>query len=89
MAEACQHVRQHVWAQVFDRITPKAMRPLQKTNRVVRSVTTSDDPVIRHASASYTARAAAAAAAAAMDSHQSVRCSQCWSTCSSISPPPG
>ena len=27
------------------------MRPLQKTNRVVRSVTTSDDPVIRHASA--------------------------------------
>ena len=35
--------------QVFDRITPKAMRPLQRTQRVFRSVTTSDDPVIRRA----------------------------------------
>ena len=33
--------------QVFDRITPKAMRPLQRTQRVFRNVTTSDDPVIR------------------------------------------
>ena len=36
-----------VGMQVFDRITPKAMRPLQRTQRVFRSVTTSDDPVVR------------------------------------------
>ncbi|KAK9809722.1 hypothetical protein WJX73_010444 [Symbiochloris irregularis] len=32
---------------LFDRVTPKATRPLQRTRRVFRSVTTSDDPVIR------------------------------------------
>ena len=42
----------HARVQVFDRITPKAMRPLQRTQRVFRSVTTSDDPVIRSASCS-------------------------------------
>ena len=92
--KACRLIRQHVWAQVFDRITPKAMRPLQKTNRVVRSVTTSDDPVIRHASASYIARAAAAAAAAMATHHPAsplvpVHCSLRWCACSSAWPHPG
>ena len=32
---------------LFDRVTPKATRPVQRTRRVFRSVTTSDDPVIR------------------------------------------
>ena len=32
---------------LFDRVTPKATRPLHRTQRVFRSVTTSDDPVIR------------------------------------------
>jgi translation initiation factor 3 subunit D len=31
----------------YDRVTPKTDRPLKKTNRAFRSVTTSDDPVIR------------------------------------------
>lgn len=31
----------------FDRVTPKTERPLKKTQRAFRSVTTSDDPVIR------------------------------------------
>lgn len=31
----------------YDRATPKTERPLKKTNRAFRSVTTSDDPVIR------------------------------------------
>ena len=33
----------------FDRVTPKTERPLKKTARAFRSVTTSDDPVIRRA----------------------------------------
>lgn len=33
----------------FDRVTPKTERPLKKTTRAFRSVTTSDDPVIRRA----------------------------------------
>lgn len=35
----------------YDRVTPKTERPLKKTNRAFRSVTTSDDPVIRRACA--------------------------------------
>ena len=31
----------------FDRVTPKNERPLKRTQRVFRSVTTSDDPIIR------------------------------------------
>ena len=31
----------------FDRVTPKTERPIKKTGRAFRSVTTSDDPVIR------------------------------------------
>lgn len=31
----------------YDRVTPKAPCPLRKTTRVFRSVTTSDDPIIR------------------------------------------
>ena len=31
----------------FDRVVPKNERPLKRTQRVFRSVTTSDDPVIR------------------------------------------
>ena len=31
----------------YDRVTPKAPSPLRKTTRVFRSVTTSDDPIIR------------------------------------------
>ena len=31
----------------YDRVTPKASCPLRKTSRVFRSVTTSDDPIIR------------------------------------------
>ena len=31
----------------YDRVTPKAPCPLRKTARVFRSVTTSDDPIIR------------------------------------------
>ena len=33
---------------VYDRVTPKADRPLKRTNKVFKSVTTSDDPVIRY-----------------------------------------
>jgi len=33
----------------FDRVTPKEPRPLQRTKRVFRSVTTSEDPVIKRA----------------------------------------
>ena len=33
----------------FDRVTPKTERPLKRTSRAFRSVTTSDDPVIRRA----------------------------------------
>ncbi len=32
---------------VYDRVTPKVDRPLKRTNKVFKSVTTSDDPVIR------------------------------------------
>lgn len=35
------------YEKLFDRVTPKATRPLQRTQRVFRSVTTSDDPVVR------------------------------------------
>ena len=35
---------------VYDRVTPKADRPLKRTNKVFKSVTTSDDPVIRYES---------------------------------------
>lgn len=35
---------------VYDRVTPKADRPLKRTNKVFKSVTTSDDPVIRYRS---------------------------------------
>ena len=31
----------------FDRVTPKTEKPLRKTRRAFRNVTTSDDPVIR------------------------------------------
>ena len=31
----------------FDRVTPKTEKPLRKTRRVFRNVTTSDDPIIR------------------------------------------
>ncbi len=34
----------------FDRVTPKTEKPLRKTRRVFRNVTTSDDPIIRSAS---------------------------------------
>ena len=37
----------------FDRVTPKTERPLKKTQRAFRSVTTSDDPVIRRAPKPY------------------------------------
>lgn len=40
----------------FDRITPKADKPLTKTKRAFRSVTTSDDPVIRRLAAEDKAR---------------------------------
>ena len=33
---------------VYDRVTPKVDRPLKRTNKVFKSVTTSDDPVIRY-----------------------------------------
>jgi len=36
---------------VYDRVTPKVDRPLKRTNKVFKSVTTSDDPVIRCARA--------------------------------------
>lgn len=36
---------------VYDRVTPKADRPLKRTNKVFKSVTTSDDPVIRYGAA--------------------------------------
>ena len=32
----------------FDRVVPKTERPLKRTQRVFRSVTTSDDPIIRY-----------------------------------------
>lgn len=39
--------RLQYYDKLFDRVTPKATRPLQRTQRVFRSVSTSDDPVIR------------------------------------------
>ena len=33
----------------FDRVTPRLEKPLQRTKKTFRSVTTSDDPVIRFA----------------------------------------
>ena len=35
----------------FDRVTPKTEKPLRKTRRAFRNVTTSDDPVIRQGAA--------------------------------------
>lgn len=37
----------------FDRVVPKNERPLKRTQRVFRSVTTSDDPIIRYAPSTY------------------------------------
>ncbi|KAK9817128.1 hypothetical protein WJX72_009970 [[Myrmecia] bisecta] len=41
----CGHLE--YYDKTFDRVTPKTERPLKKTRRVFRTVTTSDDPVIR------------------------------------------
>ena len=35
----------------FDRVTPKTEKPLRKTRRAFRNVTTSDDPIIRQGAA--------------------------------------
>ena len=35
----------------FDRVTPKTEKPLRKTRRAFRNVTTSDDPIIRQGTA--------------------------------------
>ena len=37
----------YYYDKAYDRVTPRLERPLQKTNKAFRSVTTSDDPIIR------------------------------------------
>ena len=37
----------HYYDKACDRVTPRLEKPLQKTNKAFRSVTTSDDPIIR------------------------------------------
>ena len=37
----------HYYDKAYDRVTPRLEKPLQKTNKAFRSVTTSDDPIIR------------------------------------------